>query len=579
MPWIASSTEEGRVLLNSKVGDAVFGFYIFASVLFAVILIVAPLDGLSVVWTGTAVFFAIGVAGLVWREHRYALGFALSLFLYPISVMATWHNGLYFLSIVPVLSVTPILLLSNKTGLFLSSGFLFLFAVPVISGSAFDPSLFIRLFMTNLILVVGIHMFVRFTKQRLEESRQQQSALEAANTALEVGRQELLLANDELIAQQELLDEQAQRQAQMYAVIAHELRTPAAILKMILDGKSNDGVDYSLVSGLSDQLLEVLDSLRSVARPEEMLLASTRPVQLTELLQNQVDLMRVIAEDQGVELMADLSRLNNTCVFTQSQLVQQALRNLINNAILHSGGDQVAIIASESHTGQDLREIEIVVEDNGRGIAPEKAELLFNAFERGDTLADGTGLGLSITREISRKLGGSLRYEANPEGGSRFVLDFVAKVDASGKVHSIHQDNSGGDILTNKRVLVVDDNLTIRVLAQSMLEKLGANVDIASNGREAIESLDCKDFDLIMTDIFMPEMDGFEFVKKLRANGCTAKIIGMTASAVTDELDRMISAGADGVIYKPFDVDDLRAALTKIYDDPDFDFGWSAAAG
>lgn len=153
-------------------------------------------------------------------------------------------------------------------------------------------------------------MFVRFTKQRLEESRQQQIELEAANAALEVGRQELVLANEELIAQQELLDDQTQRQAQMYAVIAHELRTPAAILKMIMDSKDQekDGVDYSLIGGLSDQLLEVLDSLRSVARPEEMLLTATRPVHLTEILQNQVELMGVIACDQGVGLASDFFR-------------------------------------------------------------------------------------------------------------------------------------------------------------------------------------------------------------------------------------------------------------------------------
>lgn len=581
MSLTASSVAEERILLNSKVGDAVFGFYIFASILFAVILTVAPLEGLAVVWTGTGIFFAIGVAGLVWREQRYILGMALSLVLYPLSIMATWHNGLYFLSIVPVLSVTPILLLSNKLGLILSSGFLLLFSVPVISGATYDENLFIRLFTCSLILIAGIHMFVRFTKQRLEESRQQQIELEAANAALEVGRQELVLANEELIAQQELLDDQAQRQAQMYAVIAHELRTPAAILKMILDSKDRekDGVDYSLIGGLSDQLLEVLDSLRSVARPEEMLLTATRPVRLTEILRNQVELMGVIGCDQGVGLASDFSDLGDGCILTQSQLIQQALRNLINNAILHSGGDQVLISASERDAGQDLKTITIVVEDNGQGIAPEKAERLFNAFERGDTRADGTGLGLSITREISKKLSGDLRYEPNPKGGSRFILEFSAKAAISGKVSSLHKEKTGGDHLKGKSVLVVDDNLTIRVLAQSMLEKIGAKVDVATNGREALLAVCYQDFDLIMTDVFMPEMDGIELVKELRAQGRTAKIIGMSASSVSDELDRIIEAGADGVVNKPFDVHELNAALIKAFDGEKLDLGPSAATG
>lgn len=581
MSLTASSVAEERILLNSKVGDAVFGFYVFASVLFALILTVAPLEGLAVVWTGTGIFFAIGVGGLVWRKQRFILGMTLSLILYPISIVATWHNGLYFLSIVPVLSVTPILLLSNKLGLILSSGFLLLFSVPVISGATYDENLFIRLFICSLILISGIHMFVRFTKQRLEESRQQQIELEAANAALEVGRQELVLANEELIAQQELLDDQTQRQAQMYAVIAHELRTPAAILKMIMDSKDQekDGVDYSLIGGLSDQLLEVLDSLRSVARPEEMLLTATRPVHLTEILQNQVELMGVIACDQGVGLASDFSGLGDGCILTQSQLIQQSLRNLINNAILHSGGDQVLVSASERDAGPDLKSITIVVEDNGQGIAPEKAERLFNAFERGDTRADGTGLGLSITREISKKLSGDLRYEPIPKGGSRFILEFSAKAAISGKVSSLHKEKTGGDHLKGKSVLVVDDNLTIRVLAQSMLEKIGAKVDVATNGREALLAVCYQDFDLIMTDVFMPEMDGIELVKELRAQGRTAKIIGMSASSVSDELDRIMEAGADGVVNKPFDVHELNAALIKAFDGEKLDLGPSAATG
>ncbi len=581
MSLTASSVTEERILLNSKVGDAVFGFYVFASVLFALILTVAPLEGLAVVWTGTGIFFAIGVGGLVWRKQRFILGMTLSLVLYPISIMATWHNGLYFLSIVPVLSVTPILLLSNKMGLTLSSGFLLLFSVPIISGAAYDENLFIRLFICDLILIVGIHMFVRFTKQRLEESRQQQIDLEAANAALEVGRQELVLANEELIAQQELLDDQAQRQAQMYAVIAHELRTPAAILKMIMDSKDQEreGVDYSLIGGLSDQLLEVLDSLRSVARPEEMLLTATRPVHLIEILHNQVELMGVIANDQGVGLASDFSGLGDGYILTQSQLIQQSLRNLINNAILHSGGEQVRILASERDSGEDLKAITIVVEDNGQGIAPEKADRLFNAFERGDTRADGTGLGLSITREISKKLGGDLRYEPNPKGGSRFILEFSAKAAISGKVSSLHKEKTGGDHLKGKSVLVVDDNLTIRVLAQSMLEKIGAKVDVATNGREALLAVCYQDFDLIMTDVFMPEMDGIELVKQLRAQGRTAKIIGMSASSVSDELDRIIEAGADGVVNKPFDVHELNTALIKAFDGEKLDLGPSAATG
>ena len=220
-----------------------------------------------------------------------------------------------------------------------------------------------------------------------------------------------------------------------------------------------------------------------------------------------------------------------------------------------------------------------MVEDNGQGIAPEKAERLFNAFERGDTRADGTGLGLSITREISKKLSGDLRYEPIPKGGSRFILEFSAKAAISGKVSSLHKEKTGGDHLKGKSVLVVDDNLTIRVLAQSMLEKIGAKVDVATNGREALLAVCYQDFDLIMTDVFMPEMDGIELVKELRAQGRTAKIIGMSASSVSDELDRIMEAGADGVVNKPFDVHELNAALIKAFDGEKLDLGPSAATG
>jgi len=199
-------------------------------------------------------------------------------------------------------------------------------------------------------------------------------------------------------------------------------------------------------------------------------------------------------------------------------------------------------------------------EDDGKGIVEAKQIGIFEAFSRGDTKADGTGLGLHIAREYAQKyLDGDLSYQDREGGGSVFTLTFKAAI--SSTLNPIENKVDASQILNGKKVLLVDDNTVIRISSEGVLLKYGADVTVAEDGRMALEIAEKNQFDLVITDIFMPEMDGYELTKALRDMGFDKPIIGVTAATVGEETEQILEAGASFVMPKPLKVDQLQQQL------------------
>jgi CheY-like chemotaxis protein/nitrogen-specific signal transduction histidine kinase/PAS domain-containing protein len=360
-------------------------------------------------------------------------------------------------------------------------------------------------------------------------------------------------------ASQKLLAEQ-ERQKQMYAVIGHELRTPAASLQMMLDDlEEGETLDCALVGSNIEHLIGVIDTLRAVAQPERMAQSAFKDVVMNELLTAQVANLSGLADRSGIELTADLSNLTSEPVHVQSSLLRQVTANLIKNAIIHSGGDKVHLHASNELKGDNTKALTIRISDNGKGIPDSKLESLFEAYQRGDTNAEGTGLGLFVCKEILDLMGGGIHYEPSEQGGAEFVIDLVVELAKEGKQESDASNNS----LEGKRILIAEDNDVIRMLTVKMLQKQGSNVTACSNGQEALNTYQESAFDLVLSDIFMPELDGYGFVKGLREQGYTGPIVGLTAATIGAETDLMLEAGADIVISKPIELSKLQTFLLE----------------
>lgn len=370
---------------------------------------------------------------------------------------------------------------------------------------------------------------------------------------------------ERLIEEQlEVIRSQRERQARMYAVIGHELRTPAASLKMMLDTlEEGEQLDRSLVESNIEQLLTVIDSLRAAAQPKALMEASFDEVQLADVLVTQIDEFKPLAQQQSVALIAETSGLLERPVRLQKSLLRQVVGNLIKNALLHSGGTEVKLIAHSELLSEQQKRLRIEVCDNGKGIPAERVEHLFEAFVRGSTDAEGTGLGLHICREIITSLGGDLRYETRADGGSCFVVELDLALE-EGESIPVPSSATDAQSLEGKRVLLAEDNKTLQMLMQKMLEKQGAEVVVADNGQMALDAFHQGDFDLLLSDIFMPQMNGYELVRQVRSRGAKLPVIGLTAATIGEETEQMLAAGADAVLSKPTNTKQLEETFAQI---------------
>jgi CheY-like chemotaxis protein len=273
--------------------------------------------------------------------------------------------------------------------------------------------------------------------------------------------------------------------------------------------------------------------------------------------------------------------------------LRQVLLNLVGNAIkfTHEGG----VIVRVSRTGgEGAGAVRVEVADTGIGIASEAQGRLFQPFSQADTSTTrrygGTGLGLAICRLLTEAMGGAIGVESEPGRGSTFWFTVAVKggAEASASLGTISppMEALGGDHVPPAAVararpagstaagtarslciLVAEDNAVNQRVAVRMLEKAGHQVDLVDNGREAVEALGRKPYDLVLMDCLMPQMDGFEATRAIRAAELGTvrhvPIVALTANAMQRDREECLAAGMDDYLTKPFTKQALTAALER----------------
>jgi CheY-like chemotaxis protein len=245
----------------------------------------------------------------------------------------------------------------------------------------------------------------------------------------------------------------------------------------------------------------------------------------------------------------------------------QILTNLIGNAIKFSHKGKVLVWAELVSRKKSQLQLQFAVMDEGIGIHPEAQKTLFQPFSQADASSTrrygGTGLGLSICKQLVELMGGSIHVDSAPGQGSTFSFTIPLKVDTGTPAKEAAADAVLPQ-LPGKRILVVEDNPTNQAVAQKLLERIGVDVTLAHNGREAVEILSGQTFDAVLMDIQMPELSGDEATMKIRQElGLTLPIIAMTAHAMPGEREKCLQAGMDDVITKPVDVPRLYKLLSQ----------------
>ncbi|MCF8294776.1 MAG: PAS domain S-box protein [Bacteroidales bacterium] len=353
------------------------------------------------------------------------------------------------------------------------------------------------------------------------------------------------------------------------ASMSHEIRTPLNVIigmiRQLSKEKLNDQqVFYVKQSELSARhLLTILNNILDVAKIESAEIdMNHKEFNVHSLVQNVHSILFAQAKEKNLLFVIDVDSTIQPCLIGDEVRIRQVLFNLIGNAIKFTdyGKVEVSIIILESNP--EIQRIQFKVVDTGIGMSEQFVSKVFEKFSREyDSTAgrrfEGTGLGMSIASDLVRMMHGDLKITSVKGKGTTVYFELELPV---GKLENLVQirNHTESPDYSDKTILLVEDNEMNRFIAIQSLEVLNCAIDEAENGRIAVEMVKRKEYDLILMDILMPEMDGMEATKIIR-NELMQKtpIVALTANAFKHDIDTYLAAGMDDFITKPFDENDF----------------------
>ncbi len=429
-----------------------------------------------------------------------------------------------------------------------------------VEGKAID----FRIEILKMAYIYGASLYLAVTSRPAEALRKRTT--EATREARRLNWQ--LMRKSKEFEEAKVRAEAANRaKSEFLANMSHEIRTPMnailgmAELALTTDSPAEQKRYLSTVKSSADALLQIIDDILDVSKIEAGKLdLHPSPFKLRDTLSDMLEVLAARAAEKDIELACQVSNRVPDVLNGDSNRLRQVLMNLVGNAIKFTDRGEVFVtVDMDGEIQDDALALHFVVTDTGIGIPGDKQQMIFESFVQADGSMTrrygGTGLGLAISSRLVNLMGGRIWVDSQVDRGSSF--HFTARFNLipgeAGEPHPA--EHSFKKAAAPLRVLLAEDNEINQQVATEFLQMRGHEVRLAQNGLEALAAIASERFDVILMDVQMPKMDGFQATRTIRENekrtGEHIPIVALTGYAMKGDRQRCIDAGMDAYISKP----------------------------